>query len=222
MNVGEIRSDQGRLEEAEPLLRRALRVRQAAGDQVGVAMASSHLGRLAARKGAYEEARVLLYRAQTGFREAGAEGEAREVDARVAECLLLEGRAVEALADIESSLRQDASRNAPGIQTATLHRLAGYAYIQIGDYDTARMHLEDSYQAAKERRSEYEMALARRAQARLADFLDEALPEAWAECKAILDRLGIVQVCEPPLIHSITPVGVNVRLPADEDELVAG
>ena len=46
-NVGEILSDQGRLDEAEPLFRAALRVWKAAGFRAGVAEAEMHLGRLA-------------------------------------------------------------------------------------------------------------------------------------------------------------------------------
>jgi tetratricopeptide (TPR) repeat protein len=59
-NVGELLADQGRLEEAEPLLRRALQIWRGTADEHGVAFVTALLGRLYARSGRVAEAIELL------------------------------------------------------------------------------------------------------------------------------------------------------------------
>ena len=64
-------SDQGRLDEAEPLLRRALQVWRGTADEHGVAFATALLGRVHARAGRDEQAVELLDDALARFQRAG-------------------------------------------------------------------------------------------------------------------------------------------------------
>ena len=59
-NEAEILSDRGQLDEARALFEQALRVWRAAGYRIGIALATSNLGRVAARSGRFEEALRLL------------------------------------------------------------------------------------------------------------------------------------------------------------------
>src|SRR5262245_23679261 len=60
LNIAEVRSDQGRYDEAEPVLREVLEIRRAGGIPLEVAEAASVLGRHAALVGNVDEARGLL------------------------------------------------------------------------------------------------------------------------------------------------------------------
>jgi tetratricopeptide (TPR) repeat protein len=72
-NEGEIVSDQGKLEEAEALFLEAQRVWRAARYPVGVALATSNLGRVAARVRRFDEALELLSEALAAFEALGSE-----------------------------------------------------------------------------------------------------------------------------------------------------
>src|SRR5204862_94381 len=77
---------------ATALFREALRVWRASRFPVGIALATSNLGRVAIRAGDDEEGRRRLAEAREGFRLIGAERYVLETDAREAERLLLVGR----------------------------------------------------------------------------------------------------------------------------------
>jgi class 3 adenylate cyclase/tetratricopeptide (TPR) repeat protein len=197
-NEGEILSDQGRLDEAEQLFRKALRVWQAAGDRSAIGYALGNLGRLAARAGRFDEARLLLGQARSEFVGVGAAGDVHEIDARLAECLVMEGNATAGLAAVTSLLGIATS----GQHDALLYRLAGQAAVQLGDYIQARESLRHSFAAAAERRTEFETALTLQAMARLAelsDLDDDPAAELLARAQQIFDQLGVGWVAEPPV-----------------------
>ena len=77
LNLAELWSDQGRWEEAQPLLADALAIFRAAPRPEGIGLATSDLGRLAARRGDVERA------ARAARRRAGAPGEHRRGGTRV-------------------------------------------------------------------------------------------------------------------------------------------
>ena len=74
-NIAEIESDQGRLDEAEPLIREVLRVWRASGAEGDVAEGQRELARLLARRGDIVGARPLLER-RAYQSHAGKQGEA--------------------------------------------------------------------------------------------------------------------------------------------------
>ena len=84
-NIGEIRSDQGHLDEARTLFTSALEVWRGARYPVGVALATSNLGLVAARSGDAARGRQLLEDALAGFREIHAESFVFETEVRLAE-----------------------------------------------------------------------------------------------------------------------------------------
>jgi class 3 adenylate cyclase/tetratricopeptide (TPR) repeat protein len=199
-NIGEIRSDQGRLEEAEPLFREALRIWRAAGFRAGTADAMIHLGRVESRSGRFEEALALFEGARAEYVDVGAGALVLETDARIAECLLFQGAAGPVLELTAEALQRGKAMGGGGAQMAMLHRLRGYAHMQLRDLKSARDALEESLGIGRSRQADFEVALTLRA---LADLVrleggDSAGP-LEAQCQAILDRLGVVSLPRVPL-----------------------
>ena len=191
-NEGEIVSDQGKLDEAEALFSEARRVWRAARYPVGIALATSNLGRVAARAGRFDEALELLAEALTAFEALGSDALGQETQARRAECFVLAGRFQEAL-DLAPTVLEAAGENR--LLYPFLERLYGYALVQARRQDEARPRFERSLELARELEADYEVALTLEAlgRTRLGD------PDAEAESKAILDRLGVVSTPRVPL-----------------------
>ncbi|HEX2029437.1 MAG TPA: adenylate/guanylate cyclase domain-containing protein [Nitriliruptorales bacterium] len=200
-NIGEILSDQGHLETAEELFREALRVWQAAGDRSGTAFGKSNLGRAAARAGRYDEGSRLFHEARAESQDVGAEADVLETDARIAELHVLQGDAEAALSLTAAALERAQRLGGDAApQSPALHRLRGYALMQLGDLAAAREELEESLQAGRARAAEYEVALTLRALVDLRYRSEGLLLESLeAESRSILERLGVVHVPEVPL-----------------------
>ena len=109
-NEAEVLSDQGHLDEAEPLFREMVRICGAASFPIGVALGTSNLGRVAARAGRSEEAHALYADAAAQFEAIEARRYVTETRARIAECLVLEGRHAEAIA-----MATELARGSPGL-----------------------------------------------------------------------------------------------------------
>ena len=151
-------SDQGRLEEAEPLLRRALQVWRGTADEHGVAFATALLGRLHARSGRNDEA-VSAARGRARALRVAAR---REYDAALAKTLLAEaalfdGRAEEAH-ERALALLDEVSRDA--LLEPLLHHVVGVALAQMGDTESARAALTTALDAAHASELPLETALA--------------------------------------------------------------
>ena len=186
-NEAEILSDRGRLDEARTLFDQALRVWRAADYRIGVALATSNLGRVMARNGQLEDAHRLLEDALAQFEELGAEDYIRETQARLAECLVLEGRHQEASAALSPLLEEESP------QLAVAERLAGYAVVQSrAGFEAAKPHFERSLKAARAANAEYELALTLRAIAETSGGDD-------GQGSELLARLGIVSTPSIPL-----------------------
>jgi len=208
LNIAEVRSDQGRFDEAEPALRAVLDQRRAGGIPLAMAQAASVVGRHAARVGNFEEARTHLEEARTLYAAEGDDVELLTTDARLVECLVLEGAGVDALTLASGALAR--AETVPGVSVvvANLHRLRGWAYLQTGRPDEAREALEESLRLARLegenfgiRSADYEIALTLGALVRLGALTGERTDELEAERDTILGRLGVVKVPEPPLPH---------------------
>ncbi|MEX2439511.1 MAG: tetratricopeptide repeat protein [Actinomycetota bacterium] len=199
LNIGEILSDQGRYDEAEESFRRALHVWRSVHTPHGVAIATSFLGRLASRRGRYDESLELLHEAARMLSDLGAASDALETDALIAECMVFQGRAAEALEVATAALTLDERMGGLGSQTPLLHRVLGYAHLQIGDLDAARSAFDRSLDAAEARGAEYETALTLVGVARTASLAGAPDPDAERRSAEVFERLGVIALPEVPL-----------------------
>jgi tetratricopeptide (TPR) repeat protein len=205
-NIAEIHADQGRTEEVEPLFRRILDVRRAAGNPFEIAEAASVLGRHAARMGSFDEAKSLLEEARGLYAANDDEFEVLMTDTWVVEYLVLAGAGDAALPLAEETLRRAEGMRGVSVVVATLHRLRGWGYMQAKRLHEAREALDESLRVAQLegenfglRSTEYEIALTLDALVRLGTLTGEPTDELAARRDAILARLGVVGVPEPPL-----------------------
>jgi tetratricopeptide (TPR) repeat protein len=198
-NRGEILSDQGRLDEAEPLFRGPLRVARASYSTFLIGGFASIYGRLAARAGRFEEAHELFAEARRASDEVGARDELVFTDARLAECFVLEGLPERARDLAVGTL--GVARSQPGVSQLVpmLERVRGAALVQLGELDEAEEALEESMRAARERKADYELALALDALVTLRALRDEPSEVLEAERDEIFERLDVVSVPAVPL-----------------------
>jgi class 3 adenylate cyclase/tetratricopeptide (TPR) repeat protein len=188
-NVGEIRSDQGHLDEAEEHLRRARRMWSATSDLQYAAYADVLLARLAVRRGHHDEGLAMLEAGVAELRRLKADWYAELGQALVAEAEAFGGDPFRAL-DIASRELQASDRHRP-----LLTRIGGIALARLGDRNAAIRELRHSLASARERRADYDVAATADALAALgatdARLLDER--------DEILRRLRITQLPQPAL-----------------------
>jgi class 3 adenylate cyclase/tetratricopeptide (TPR) repeat protein len=196
VNRAEVLLDQGRLEEAEPLMRESLRIARASGSGSRIAEMARYTGILLARLGRFEEGHRLLAEAHDEFGRAGEPGEVLVTEARMAESLVLEGSAADALDRVEQTLAQLPSYEGIFPLEPTLQRVRGHALLQLGRVDEARAAVAESLDGARSAGADYEVALALDALAQLDSENAEAVER---ERNAIFSRLGVVATPELPL-----------------------
>ncbi len=194
-NVGEILSDQGRLDQAAEHLHRARRVRIATREGQGVAFVDMLLGRLAVRDGRGVEGLRLLGSALADMRRFKLD----EVD--LASALLAEGEAfagdpARALEIVREQLETDERGR------ALLHRIAGIALARAGRPHAAVEVLVTSLVEARESESPYDIA----ATIEILDELGMGSPEDLLERDLIMRRLQIVALPRPLLAIAEAPL----------------
>lgn len=194
-NIGEILSDQGRFEEAEGYFREAYNIWRSARYHMGVAVVTSNLGRLAARAGRLDEARDALSVALDDLRAIKAENFAIETAARLAECHLYAGDAVQAMALLDEALVGLTGLGGSVYLRAMLLRLKACALLQSADATAAGSTAEESLQLARTLRAEYDIALALHV---LSEVREGGASDAVAEGAAILESLGVVRMPPSP------------------------
>jgi class 3 adenylate cyclase/tetratricopeptide (TPR) repeat protein len=194
-NMAEARLDQGRLDEAERHIKQAARVWSAAGDKASSAYASRLLARVEARRGDVEQALERFAQARADFDAVGAADESLETSLRVAECLVLAGRAQEALdvCTVLLSGDEDLQQLQP-----LLYRVLGCARAQTGDHEDGLACLELSLSAAERAGADVDVAHTLRALARLTDGTEAGAGYAL-RAAALFESLGIVEAADPPL-----------------------
>ena len=197
-NIAEVLSCQGRLDEAEPLLREILRVSQAAGTRSRVATALAELGKLAARRGETREALERLRDARATFAELGEDGATFDVDARIAEALALGGDAERAWTVARSALARAEASDAGSLGLPVLLRALGLAHLLAGRLDAGCEALRRSVAAAEEVRSRYDVAVALDALAH-AERLTGPSDGVAARRDELFALLGIVSTPPPPI-----------------------
>jgi tetratricopeptide (TPR) repeat protein len=193
-NIAEIYSDQGRIADAEQLLREVQQTCEAAGSLLMSAVATANLGRAAARAGGRaDEARELLGTALSTLQEIQAASFVYETEVRLAEAAVLAGDHDAALKVADAAAAAGYGALTPSVQ-ALLHRVRGYAHLQAGRVNEAEHELERSLTVARACDALYEVALSLQATARVRR--DESLA---AEARALLDSLHVAVAPEPPL-----------------------
>ncbi len=204
-NIGEVLVNQGRLDEAEPLLREASRVLRASGHQWGAAFAEMHLGRLHAQAGDVDRAITVLTGVRDRFDAMGRGASAYETSLQLADCLTRAGRPGDALAELARSL--DATSDDVSIFDAARARVTAAALVSLGRLDEAGDVLVTGIAVARARALDYDLSLLLAASAAMLFPVptgrDEPAPD---ESARLLDRLGVVA----RRVRAPTPAEVSV------------
>jgi class 3 adenylate cyclase/tetratricopeptide (TPR) repeat protein len=203
VNRGEILSDQGRLDEAEPLFNAGLRLARALDATSRVADVALQQGRLRARAGKYEEAHELFDESLDIYERAGARGDVLTVQARIAECLLVEGRLDESSELSTRTLEQAGQVQGLFLLVPSLERVRAIARMQLGDLEGAREALRVSLTEGRAKGADYEVALALQVLVTLRFELGEPTDAVEAERIEMFDRLGIVST--PAVAPALAP-----------------
>ena len=146
----------------------------------------------------------LFDRARATFVNVGSQTDTIEIDARVAECLVFQGRAEEALERVSAALIDAEALEGVSVQTPLLQRIRGYALMQMERREEAAEAFEASLAVAEAREAPYDVALTLRAMAELtrAQGTDASAIEHRSD--ELLAELGVVAVPDVP--GSVTPV----------------
>jgi class 3 adenylate cyclase/tetratricopeptide (TPR) repeat protein len=206
LNIAEVRSDQGRADEADPVFREVLDIRRAAGNPVKIAEAWSFLGRHLARIGEHEEAQAVLEEARGLFEAEGDAEDLLRTDAWLSDCHVLGGNTAAGLELASKTLERAESLSGVLVVVTHLHRTRGWAYLQAGDVESARTALAESLRIARGDNenfgimsADYEVGLTLNAVIRLREMAGEPTAEITRERDDIFERLGVLHVPEPPL-----------------------
>jgi len=205
-NIAEVLLDQGRLDQAEPILEEALRTYRAAGTPTFIGYGTMLLGKLAARRGDHELARTLLKTARDLWAGDGESLQVLQSEAVLAESSLMAGDFDGARKMAEKVLA--ASSGAPGGEGMgpLLRRVLGLAEaLRGGDLALAKQQLQTSVDLARRRGSSYDLALSLQA---MADVWPELGPDLRRESADLFEQLGVVEagrrVGQPGLPHPLS------------------
>ncbi len=159
MNLAEILSDRGELDEAQALLLETLPLWRASRYRYLLGGCLWLLGRVSLRAGRIDEAIARLTEARTHFQHVKREEEVLDVDARLAECSLFNGDGEAGLAAVNDALDRARASKAGTKAISLLERVRGHALLQQGDYAGARQALEAGLAAARARNDLQETTL---------------------------------------------------------------
>lgn len=195
VNMAEILSEQGHLDEADASFTEFLPVFKSAGDLKLVAFVLNHQGRIEFRRGNIDVALPRFDEALEIYRSMGASSEQVEVTLRKAEALVLSGR-------VEAVLQMLDSRNRPEESPTQLrslaHRVHGLTAWARGDQETGLAQLQAARTAARDVGSEAEEVASIHALA----ATGVVIPEWTDRAAELCEKLGIISV---PLFRSFEP-----------------
>ena len=170
-NMGEVLVNQGRIEEAKPLLEDAHRVFLASDWVDGASFVEVQLARVLAAGGHLEEAVELYEKARRQFLELGETGSIAELVIYLATCHLDADKPEEAIAaldEAEAVVGKDST-----VHSAGMFRVRGLALAKMGRLEEAKATIEKGLSLAEEQGLPYEVAQLLIARDRLA-YADEA------------------------------------------------
>jgi class 3 adenylate cyclase/tetratricopeptide (TPR) repeat protein len=206
LNIAEVLSDQGRSDEAGPVFHESIDARRAIGIPLEIAEALSLLGRHEARVGNFAEAHAAFDEARALYEEHGDEFGQLTTDARLVECLALEGRGADVVTAAADALERAETVGGASVLVAALHRLRGFGLVQMGDAGAGRVAFAESLATARLKgenygliSNEYEIALTLDALSRVERQAGNDVGGLEAERDAITARLGVVRLPQPPL-----------------------
>jgi tetratricopeptide (TPR) repeat protein len=153
-----------------------------------------NIGRAALQRGDVMKARDVFDQARWAAEDLGTD--TAELDYWIADCMIREGEAADALTLLEHALRAE-TKKGTALLVPRLHRGIGYAHLALGDAEAARSAFESAVAAAREQSSPFEVALGLDALLCLAPSDQFA-----AERDATFQRLG-VRATYPPLVQSV-------------------
>jgi class 3 adenylate cyclase/tetratricopeptide (TPR) repeat protein len=186
VNLGELRVDQGRVEDAMALLTPALRTLAAFGYVAGSAGARVHLGRATALGGDPESGARLLSEAVEQFDGAGLGFAALDARAKLAEVLVLAQDHHGACSMLDEARRAERALGTSAFATL-LDRVEVVVEVTSGQRDEAVALLATATKRARELGATYDLCVL----LSLADRLGE---EGGAEAASLARSLGVVSV----------------------------
>ena len=188
MNLGEILVNQGRLDEAEPVLREALRVLRASAFDAAQ-FAEMQLGRVMLGRGDLAEAERLLTHAQQDAKSIGRTETALEAAIYLSRCHLLRDDPATALETLRAAQR--ANREESALYSALVATVEASILSSLELYDQARQACAAGIAEARRQGLVYELGLlllaAADVEARSGGDVDH---EAVAEATTLLEQLG--------------------------------
>jgi class 3 adenylate cyclase/tetratricopeptide (TPR) repeat protein len=190
-NIGEVLVNQGRLDEAEPVLRNALRVLRASN--YGAApFVEMHLGRLLVARGEFDDAERLLRSGVEQWQARGRAASAHEMSIYLAECLVRSGRPQDGL-DVITQVA-GAEPDEVAIFEAARALVTATALIELGRVDEAIETICRGVDVARERQLMFDLARLLILAGRIGPPFDQRLgtTEPAEEGYHLLDRLGVV------------------------------
>jgi class 3 adenylate cyclase/tetratricopeptide (TPR) repeat protein len=197
-NMAEILCDRGLPDQAEPLLRQAVRTWRSARYQLGVGYGTMSLGRTLARLGRYEEASELLTEAADLFAAQGDEGNLVEARARQAELAVLRGDGPSVLAAIDDAIARAARVGGLPTVEALLHRTKGWALAQDGRATEGIDCLKEALRIAHAASARYETAMAADALAQMLRACGMPFDEYDARARELFAQLKIISTVSVP------------------------
>jgi tetratricopeptide (TPR) repeat protein len=188
-NLGEMLVKQNRFDEAEGVLRDAVRVFQASGNQTG-ANPEVLLAQVLMHRGAFDDAHELLSKDIAAFRSTDQPLLALETAAVLTDCLLRMGEPQEGL-NLLAQAAAEAGDDAEYVRPVTAISRAR-ALLALEDYDAAEAEIAAGLAAAIENQLPYEEAMLRSVRMELAERAGRAPePEDSGAVRAIFDQLEI-------------------------------
>ena len=156
-NLGELLVNQDRLDEAEPVLRDAVRVLRASDFSDGATFAEMQLARVLIGRGELDDAVRLLDAARNELVTAHAYGSALEAAVHLADCRRRQGdpaAALDVLADAEAQAGEEAEW-----QAAQVARVRGLAQLDSGHGEEALATLAVGVRITREQGLDFELTL---------------------------------------------------------------
>jgi class 3 adenylate cyclase/tetratricopeptide (TPR) repeat protein len=194
-NIGEVLLNQGRLDDAEAVLRRAVRVLQAS-NSAETPFAQIHLARLFTARKEFDAAEGLLRTVIERCRSIGSVSLAYEATLHLADCFVRSGRPVDALTELH---RQHETPPEIAIFEAAECLVEASALVELGRSAEATGLVVRGVAAAREQWLTFDLARLLRLAARIGPPFDERLgtAEPAEEAQRLLDRLGVLPVERP-------------------------